>query len=590
NNVTSNPYIISAYQGGTYQITALSDSSKTGTCFSGIPTITVDSIIPSSNITSGVNTICSGDSTNIPISLTGTAPWSLTYTIGGLNPTTVENITTSPYLLTATQAGTYQVTDISGVGCKGSIITGSATINVNPSTTYAYATSICDATSYTLGTQTLTTAGTYTEKFTASNGCDSVVTLTLNVKPQISEMQEATICNATSFAFGTQTLSSGGIYTEKFIAANGCDSLVTLTLIVTPAISEEITATTCEGSPFTFGSQTLSNAGTYTETFTSAAGCDSVVLLTLNVNSLSTATISSGNANICNGGTANITIDFTGVPPWDFTYTIDNTSPATITYVSDNPYILPVTQAGTYALTNLTGAGCIGTTDPLAAVITIYPTISINATDSVCNNSSYVFGTQILTATGVYNELFVSSNGCDSTVTLDLTVVAEPVPQYTFNSTGLVVTFVNSTLNADTYSWDFGDGNTSTLPNPVYTYGTPGIYIVDLTASNTFCGTVTLSDTVNLLALSPGNTLNENSIRIYPNPTSGNITIECGNAFQSEITIDIYSVTGQKIYTNTFDSKNKNQKVNLSDFANGMYTIKILTSNFVKTERIILNR
>lgn len=48
------------------------------------------------------------------------------------------------------------------------------------------------------------------------------------------------------------------------------------------------------------------------------------------------------------------------------------------------------------------------------------------------------------------------------------------------------VSFSNSTTDADAYSWNFGDGNTSTSAAPNHTYTTPGLYTVELTASNTF--------------------------------------------------------------------------------------------------------
>jgi hypothetical protein len=40
----------------------------------------------------------------------------------------------------------------------------------------------------------------------------------------------ATICSGYSYQFGSQTLTSAGVYTEAFVSSNGCDSLVELTL------------------------------------------------------------------------------------------------------------------------------------------------------------------------------------------------------------------------------------------------------------------------------------------------------------------------------------------------------------------------
>ncbi len=57
------------------------------------------------------------------------------------------------------------------------------------------------------------------------------------------------------------------------------------------------------------------------------------------------------------------------------------------------------------------------------------------------------------------------------------------VASFTTATNGLEATFTNTSLNAETYSWDFGDGNSSTDENPVHTYAAEGTYTVELTAS-----------------------------------------------------------------------------------------------------------
>ncbi|MFK7926022.1 MAG: LamG-like jellyroll fold domain-containing protein, partial [Bacteroidia bacterium] len=108
------------------------------------------------------------------------------------------------------------------------------TIIVQPTKTGTDAVTICDGDTYVFGTQSLTAAGTYDETFTANNGCDSVVTLTLTVNPTKMGTDAATICSNETYTFGTQTLSTGGTFMETFTADNGCDSVVTLTLTVNP--------------------------------------------------------------------------------------------------------------------------------------------------------------------------------------------------------------------------------------------------------------------------------------------------------------------------------------------------------------------
>ncbi len=61
-----------------------------------------------------------------------------------------------------------------------------------------------------------------------------------------------------------------------------------------------------------------------------------------------------------------------------------------------------------------------------------------------------------------------------------------PVADFTFSSpveVGEEVMFTNQSENADKFFWDFGDGYTSTLRDPVHTFGTPGIHTISLQAT-----------------------------------------------------------------------------------------------------------
>lgn len=60
----------------------------------------------------------------------------------------------------------------------------------------------------------------------------------------------------------------------------------------------------------------------------------------------------------------------------------------------------------------------------------------------------------------------------------------KPAPDFTFTTDLLSVTFANSTKYATSYSWDFGDGATSSAENPSHTYAASGTYKVKLTATN----------------------------------------------------------------------------------------------------------
>ncbi len=97
-----------------------------------------------------------------------------------------------------------------------------------------------------------------------------------------------------------------------------------------------------------------------------------------------------------------------------------------------------------------------------------------------------------------------SNLGCaigSPAISNSVTMTVSPFPQasFTFSQIGLQVTFVNTSTNANSYYWNFGDGNLDTTMSPVHTYLLDGNYLVLLMATDT-CGTVTDTHYVNVTA------------------------------------------------------------------------------------------
>ncbi|NNF36836.1 MAG: PKD domain-containing protein [Saprospiraceae bacterium] len=82
--------------------------------------------------------------------------------------------------------------------------------------------------------------------------------------------------------------------------------------------------------------------------------------------------------------------------------------------------------------------------------------------------------------------LSVTNNeGSDDITKSNIVVIYDqPVADFTYQVTGQEVSFTNNSIDATDYMWDFGNGQTSTLPNPVIDYGENGSFTVSLTASN----------------------------------------------------------------------------------------------------------
>ncbi|NNL08539.1 MAG: PKD domain-containing protein, partial [Croceitalea sp.] len=72
---------------------------------------------------------------------------------------------------------------------------------------------------------------------------------------------------------------------------------------------------------------------------------------------------------------------------------------------------------------------------------------------------------------------------------------------YTLNAETATVTFINISEEASSYEWDFGDGETSTLINPIKTYSESGTYTVTLEASNVAGASEIFEDQITIVIL-----------------------------------------------------------------------------------------
>ena len=93
------------------------------------------------------------------------------------------------------------------------------------------------------------------------------------------------ICEGTTYTENGFNVSEAGTYTQNLQTIDGCDSIVTLTLIVNPTYNITIDASINEGEMYEENGFSDSEAGTYVHTLQSEFGCDSVITLNLTVNS-----------------------------------------------------------------------------------------------------------------------------------------------------------------------------------------------------------------------------------------------------------------------------------------------------------------
>ncbi|MDO8969531.1 MAG: PKD domain-containing protein, partial [Saprospiraceae bacterium] len=92
--------------------------------------------------------------------------------------------------------------------------------------------------------------------------------------------------------------------------------------------------------------------------------------------------------------------------------------------------------------------------------------------------------------------LTITGAGGSNALTKTIEILPLPSANFTFTVNGLEVTFTNTSTNATSYEWDFGDGFSSFEDNPVHEYVDAGTYVVELKAYND-CGVSTITRVVN---------------------------------------------------------------------------------------------
>ena len=138
------------------------------------------------------------------------------------------------------------------------------------------------------------------------------------------------------------------------------------------------------------------------------------------------------------------------------------------------------------------------------------------------------------------------------------------------------------------YQWNFGDGNSSSLQNPVHQYDSAGTYLIIVIITNG-CGN---SDTVKKEIDIVGNctfiseNISSHNISVYPNPSDGKINVTISLPLNGGMKMEklrIYSVLGDVVYYQQLIANNEQLTTNLPP---GIYFIQLTNSE--KTESIKL--
>jgi PKD repeat protein len=471
---------------------------------------------PAANFTSSPSAICP----NTVVTFTNTSTNSPTsYSWVFQNGTPATSSVANP-TCTWTTAGTYNVT-LTATNASGSnstvkqIIvsqtpipnfTNTATnLQVNFSntstnaTTYSWAFGTGATSTQTNPSYTYPSAGTYSVTLTATGACGTQ-----------SIVKQVTVTSALSADFSTPVLQGCTPFNVTF---NNNSSGATI-------YNWNMPGATPLTSTATSPSVVYNTVGTYSVTLTASNGVSSVNQVKTNYISVIT-TPTADFTYVINGST--VTFTNTSVGATSYSWLLGNgngtsaTTPPSTTYPGPGTYnvnliafnacgqnsitkTITITAPPTANFSYSNPSGCATHTIQFTNLSTGATSYEWTFTGGSPSTSTATNPTVTYSNAGTFSAFLKATNSGGSTnfgapnfITIQPTTVAD----FNFNVTGKAVAFTNTSTDAASYSWVFGDGNTSNNPNLTHTYLNDGVYNVTLTTTNN-CGTSTKVKTVTI--------------------------------------------------------------------------------------------
>ena len=187
---------------------------------------------------------------------------------------------------------------------------------------------------------------------------------------------------------------------------------------------------------------------------------------------------------------------------------------------------------------------------------------------------------------GVYDVTLITSNA-DGTDTLTLpgyiTVYATP-PFPTITQNGYVLT----SSTATTYQWQFNSVDIPAATNQSYAAQQTGYYTVMISNAQ---GCIS-STTVYLVITGIEDINNDTNFKVYPNPSTGIVTVFFSDPVDHQVTITVLNSLGKIVYEGHEQDFNSSVKreVDLSSMPDGAYTFILKSSRHYLSSRVIINR
>lgn len=178
-----------------------------------------------------------------------------------------------------TQAGVYTQVLSSVMGCDSVVV---LSLTTRDSYHIVREEDICQGEEFFFHDENVSEQGTYIKELTTIYGCDSIVELNLRVNPHYHDTIYRRVCMGEIYNDENFTQSQEGTYTVRYTSSKGCDS--TITLVLTEIYhNDTISAVICDGETYSDYGFNERRTGFYTLNLNTFDGCDSIVNLNLYV-------------------------------------------------------------------------------------------------------------------------------------------------------------------------------------------------------------------------------------------------------------------------------------------------------------------
>lgn len=352
-------------------------------------------------------------------------------------------------------------------------------------------------------------------------------------------------------------------------------------VVMNPNYTINLEESICKGQEFTIDGQTYTTSQTITLNLTSVTGCDSTVIINLEVIDIPTPTVTIENNNNCEGEITTLT-----APTGDYSY-LWNTGKTSesIETITGGTYSVTVSQKGCSSTSsNYEVSKKVAPTKPEIGVIGDTEFCEGGKTTLVAptglatyewSNGASEFGIEV-TRRGNYKVKVTNANSCTSEWSDIKTITVNDNPEKPTIDVN-ENTLTSSSTNGN--QWYLGQAAINGATNQTYDIAQTGNYSVQVTSAK---GCISeISEVVNVWLTSVNDISYQ--VKVYPNPTTGIIQIE--GLLQNENTVvTIFNVMGQKLEQKELNTKES--IIDLSTYKKGTYYLSF-NNSFKSAVKII---